>query len=108
MAGQGGEGKGLDQLGHPHGLFIDSQDSLYICDSGNYRVLKIEKIGSGKTTTTVVAGQKEGQLDVLESICVDKEGTMYILDRSIDGKRNRVSTISTASSLVVLYYRRIV
>jgi hypothetical protein len=41
-AGVGGPPEQL-QLNQPHGVYLDRQGMLYICDSMNGRVLRVEK-----------------------------------------------------------------
>ncbi len=48
VAGTGKQGRGLNsdplktELNHPHGVSVDSHGTIYICDSYNSRVLKLE------------------------------------------------------------------
>ncbi|CAF1138712.1 unnamed protein product [Didymodactylos carnosus] len=45
VAGQGRKGTRLDQLNDPKRIFIDGNDTLYICDYMNHRVISIDHEG---------------------------------------------------------------
>lgn len=38
MAGGNGVGTAIDQLSNPWGIYVDSSQTLYICDRNNHRV----------------------------------------------------------------------
>jgi hypothetical protein len=39
----GTQGNDSNQLSHPYGLFMDSNNTLFIADSGNNRVMKLDE-----------------------------------------------------------------
>jgi len=49
----------LAHLSHPHGLAIDSQDNLYIADTGNMRIRKVTK-STGQISTVAGTGGPSG------------------------------------------------
>ncbi|CAF4408042.1 unnamed protein product, partial [Adineta steineri] len=53
VAGSRDSGDKLNQLLHPIGLYVDDDDTLYIADTGNNRVMEWK---SGATVGRVVAG----------------------------------------------------
>ncbi|CAF1256405.1 unnamed protein product [Adineta steineri] len=87
VAGGNGVGSALNQLHYPYGLFVNDDDTIYIVDSLNYRVVKWEAgVSSGRL---VAGGNEEGnrnnQLSYMTKVVVDKTGTIFICDA--DNKR---------------------
>jgi RHS repeat-associated protein len=76
------------QLNYPWGVAVDASGNLYIIDSGNYRIRKVDTSG----IITTVAGNGTGgysgdggpaieaQLYGLRGIAVDASGNLYIAD----------------------------
>ena len=100
-------GDGTESVLHaPSGLFIASGDTVYIADTGNHRIRRIDPTGS----STIVAGNgiagfsgdnnpaAAAQLHSPSSVFVDSTGSLYIADR--DNHRIRKvagSTITTVA-----------
>ncbi|CAF1138905.1 unnamed protein product [Rotaria sp. Silwood1] len=82
IAGGNGEGNRLDQLYHPHYVFIDRDHSVYVSDCWNHRVMKWEE--GAKQGIVVAGGQGQGnsltQLSGPQGIVVDQLGTVYVAD----------------------------
>jgi sugar lactone lactonase YvrE len=82
VAGGNGEGNRLDQLNHPHDIFIDEDHSVYVSDCGNHRVMKWIK--DAKEGIVVAGGQGQGngsrQLSDPGGIIVDQLGSVYVAD----------------------------
>jgi trimeric autotransporter adhesin len=88
------------QLGFPKGLFIDAADNLYIADSGNRRIRKVDAAG----IITTVAGDGgftssgDGGLATAASlqnpidVFVDAAGNLYIADE----QGHRVRKVDTS------------
>ena len=89
-AGFGGDGgpAASAQLDSPTGLATDSVGNVYVADSGNHRVRRIEPDG----TITTLAGTGEAgysgedlapnasMLDTPERVATDADGRVYVLD----------------------------
>ena len=87
------------QLQLPSGLTFDSQGNLYIADRANHRVRKVNKKG----IITTVAGNgtsgfsgdggpaTQASLNLPSGLVVDKQGNLYISDRS----NNRIRVVNT-------------
>ncbi|CAF1294715.1 unnamed protein product [Rotaria sordida] len=82
VAGGHGQGSELNQLNFPYGFFLDDNQTIYVADSANHRVVKWERgvskgqlIAGGKGT-----GDREDQLYNPSDVVVDKDGTIYISD----------------------------
>lgn len=84
-AGNGTAGSALNQLNTPMGIFLDSNDTLYITDNTNCRVVSyLKNANSG----TIVAGSGVcgGALTRLSGnvryVHVDANGSIYVADYS--------------------------
>ncbi len=107
LAGTGRPGFGMDnetaseaQLNTPAGVAVDAVGNVYVADTGNHRVLRIEPVG----TIAMFAGTGEAGYSGLglpadssplnrpERVAVGTDGTVYVLDA---GNR-RVRAISPA------------
>ncbi|CAF3508391.1 unnamed protein product [Rotaria socialis] len=89
VAGDNGEGTGLNQLNTSTYLFVDQQQTVYVSDWDNHRVIKWSK---GATEGIVVAGgQGTGnaltQLSYPQGLFVDTLGTVYVAEQG----NNRVT-----------------
>lgn len=82
VAGGKGYGSALDQLYSPDGLFLHENDSLYVVDSGNNRIIKWDSgVSSGYIVAGGnVAGNSSSQLNYPVDVVVDSNGTMYMSD----------------------------
>ncbi|CAF1340167.1 unnamed protein product [Adineta steineri] len=86
-AGGNGNGNALNQLSSPNGVYYDYlyTNSLYVADSGNYRIMKYPSGSTGSTTGTVVAGGNGAgsgvnQMNGPRNMVVDSNGNLYIVD----------------------------
>jgi sugar lactone lactonase YvrE len=75
VAGGNGAGPGLNQLSYPCGVFVDQNQSLFVADNGNHRIIKWSV---GAKEGVVVAGYN--QLYSPEAVVVDQMGTLYVVD----------------------------
>jgi sugar lactone lactonase YvrE len=115
VAGTGVQGFGGDlgpataaQMNGPTGIAVDGAGNLYICDSVNYRVRRVDAV-SGIITTiagTGVAGTAgnggpatAAELDGLSGIALDSQGNVFIADgfaiRRIDAVTGIITGLQT-------------
>ena len=90
VAGGNGRGDGINQLNYPSGLYVDDDQTIYVADTGNHRIVEWKR---GATGGQVVAGGKgEGngthQLNCPWDVIVDKERDSLII--SDNGNRRVV------------------
>jgi sugar lactone lactonase YvrE len=82
VAGGNGKGDQFNQLNSPTYLFIDENDSLYISDQNNHRVMKWLK--DAKEGIVVAGGNGQGnslkQLSRPTGVIVDQLGQIYVSD----------------------------
>ena len=79
-------GNGTDaKFNGPSGVCVDQNATLYVADTGNYRVRKIDEAGNVVT----LAGFSSGSVDdvgnaarfaAIYDICIDASGTIFVLD----------------------------
>ncbi|CAF3434695.1 unnamed protein product [Rotaria sp. Silwood1] len=82
VAGGNGHGPALNQLYYPQGSFVDENQTIYVVDNYNHRVVKWER---GASSGQVVAGENgigdhDDQLNSPYDVFVDQNGAMYISD----------------------------
>ena len=75
--GKGGSAEG--ELNRPMGLAVDSQDSVYVADTGNHRVQKFEP-GGRFITKLGSAGTGLGQMMGPVSIAISQTGNLFVLE----------------------------
>lgn len=86
-AGDGTQGSGLGQLRSPGGIFITTNDTLYVSDGGNYRILSFLPNATNGTVVAGMGGFGNGfdQFGgTMRGIFVDKNDNLYVADRSND------------------------
>jgi sugar lactone lactonase YvrE len=88
VAGDNGIGNSLNQLFQPGGIYVDDDQSIYVADFGNHRIVKWS---CGATNGHVVAGgngqgNKRNQLNHPSDVIVDKDGNHLIIC-DFDNKR---------------------
>ncbi|CAF1419660.1 unnamed protein product [Adineta steineri] len=83
VAGGNGKGNELSQFNSPSFLFVDKDQSVYVSDIFNHRVMKWTK--DAEEGTVVAGGNGEGgnlnQLSKPEGVIVDDLGQIYVTDR---------------------------
>jgi len=82
VAGGNGQGNKLNQLNYPSYIFIDREETVYVSDENNHRVMKWYK---GASEGIVVAGgQGQGnslnQLNHPQGLVVNEVGDVYVAD----------------------------
>lgn len=89
----------LDGLGsaarfnEPHGIVIDSQDTLFVVDSGTYAIRKITPGGLVTTLTSTFTHDSW-----LMDVCLDGVGNLYLSDRG----HGRVLKVSPAGQITMI------
>ncbi|CAF1421974.1 unnamed protein product, partial [Adineta steineri] len=82
VAGGNGKGSQVNQLDYPSFIFVDDDQSVYVSDQNNHRVMKWRK--DAKEGTSVAGGNGQGanlnQLSYPEGVIVDDLGQIYVAD----------------------------
>ncbi|HZC43351.1 MAG TPA: hypothetical protein VE195_04195, partial [Acidobacteriaceae bacterium] len=102
--GDGGFANGAE-MSFPTGLTFDDSDNLYIADSGNNVIRKVD--AATNIITTVAGNHKKGytgdggpatsaELNTPNGVAVDSVGNLYIADTS----NNAVRMVSAASGII--------
>ena len=81
MAGGNGQGNGINQLDNPYGLYVDDDQTVYVADLSNHRIVEWK---CGATSGQVVAGGNgkgsgDHQLSYPLDVIVDKERDSLII-----------------------------
>ncbi|CAF1433593.1 unnamed protein product, partial [Rotaria sp. Silwood1] len=89
VAGENRQGNGINQLSDSWGLYVDDDQTIYVADQSNHRIVEWKR---GATSGQVVAGgngQGSGdhQLDNPYDVIIDKERDSLII---CDGSNKRV------------------
>lgn len=89
VAGDHGQGNGTGQLNHPAGLFVDEDQTIYVADWDNHRVMAWK---AGTTTGELVAGgngrgNRLDQLNHPTDVIVDRETDSLLI---CDAENQRV------------------
>jgi len=98
----------------PLGLAVDSQDNIYVADSGNHVIRKITKDGEVTTVAgTTVLGHRDGkansaQFNLPSDVAIDSQGNLYVADTLNHAIRKinpsgEVITLNALSTRVVEY-----
>ncbi len=111
LAAQGGDPAIEAEINDPHGIALDALGNLYIADTGNHRVRRVE-VHTGIITTVAGNGNPgfrrndEGKpatratLDAPCAVAVDAQGNLYIADldenriRRVDASTGAITTIA--------------
>ncbi|CAF0890261.1 unnamed protein product [Adineta steineri] len=82
VAGGNGKGNQLNQLNLPTFIFVDEDQTIYVSDRSNHRVMKWRK--GAKEGTVVAGGNGQGknlnQLYYPQGVIVDDLGQIYVAD----------------------------
>lgn len=98
---------GNSRFNQPVAVTLAPDGALYVCDSGNFVVRKVELSGGGKVSTFAgsgVKGRESGKarfakFGILDSVAVDKQGNAFVLDPKINHEVRWVSKAGQVFSL---------
>jgi sugar lactone lactonase YvrE len=98
FSGDGGPATAA-QLNFPEGVAVDSAGNLFVADSGNHRVRKVEPGG----IITTVAGGESGTVVAVplrypEGLAVDRAGNLYVAD-PLDHRVRQVTGVAAPGLL---------
>ena len=120
VAGNGEQGYGGDggsataaKLYFPQGVAVDGSDNLYIADTGNHRIRKVD--ADGIITTVAGNGARDfggdggsataAKLHWPRGVAVDGDGNIYIADagnhrvRKVDATTRNISTVAGSGTM---------
>jgi sugar lactone lactonase YvrE len=88
----------------PQGICVDSNGTLYVADTGNDRVRKIDEMGNVVTLAGFASGSVDGvgnaaSFGSIYDICIDASGTIFVLDYGNSTIR-RVTTAGKVTTLM--------
>lgn len=102
------------QFDGPSGVAVDREGSIYIADSGNHRIRKLEQTPRGWVVRTFAGSTRgtrdgaagEAQFNYPTGVAVDRSGTVYVAEyyghriRKIcpNGDRSTVTTVAGSTS----------
>jgi sugar lactone lactonase YvrE len=82
VAGRNEKGHRNDQLNYPTSIFVDQDQSVYVSDNHNHRVMQWKK--ATKEGSVIVGdkfGQGEEQLNYPTGLTFDPQNNLYVVDR---------------------------
>ena len=103
LAGMANGNGNAAKFNNPSGICVESNGTLYVADTGNYRIRKIDPSGN----VTTLAGFSNGSADGVGNlarfgscfdICVDNSGTIFVLDWG----NNTIRRVTTAGKVTTL------
>ncbi|CAF1046941.1 unnamed protein product [Adineta steineri] len=72
----------FDQLSRPSGVFVDAQETVYVADTQNHRIMRW--LQGATNGTLIVGGNGKGsasdQLDYPSDLFLDRQGNLYVTD----------------------------
>jgi DNA-binding beta-propeller fold protein YncE len=75
------------EFSSPSGVAVDSKDNLYVADTGNNRIQKIEP--DGNVTVIGRSGNGLGEFNIPSGVAVDSKDNLYVADT----ENNRIQKI---------------
>lgn len=74
----GSSGSGVNQFSAPLGIFVDGSQRIYVADSGNGRIVRMDDM-TGKNWLTL-SGSGSGQFTGPISVFVNSAGNIFVVD----------------------------
>jgi len=84
--GHSDHGSGTNQFSYPAGVALDASGHIYIADSGNYRIVRVDDMSGTNWTTLGSSGRGTNQFDHPWGVAVDGGGNIY----GADIRNNRI------------------
>ncbi|CAF1049580.1 unnamed protein product [Didymodactylos carnosus] len=100
VAGGYNSGDQLNQLHSPEDIFVDDQNSIYVADNGNDRIVK----WTSDAIQGEIVADNSNQLYSPNAVFVDKQGNLYVSD-GVNHLIQKFSNKSTNASTVVGKYQ---
>ena len=91
------------RVSSPHGVAVDSSGNLFIADTGNHRIRKVDTSGIISTVAGTGTGGFSGdggpatdaQLNKLRGVAIDSSGNLFIADR----QNHRIRKVDTSGNI---------
>ena len=81
VAGNGSAGSGANQLDDLRCVYVDANDTVYVCDTGNERIQQwLQNAPSGTTVAGGSQGMGPSQLNSPLGLTFDQNGYLYVVD----------------------------
>jgi hypothetical protein len=79
VAGGNGYGDGINQLSGPAGLYVDDDETVYVADKSNHRIVEWKCGVTSGRVVVVAGGNGANQLNCPYDVIVDKERDSLII-----------------------------
>ena len=76
-------GPGKMQLHWPYAVFVDAQERIYLTDSGNARIIRMDDMQGNGWITLGTRGKGKSQFGRPSGIFVTEQGQIYIADQDV-------------------------
>jgi formylglycine-generating enzyme required for sulfatase activity/sugar lactone lactonase YvrE len=89
------------QFSTPHGLCVDGEGNVFVADSGNHRIRKVNPAGNVSTIAgSGLSGYRDGRAETAMfcfpmGVCVDSHGIVYVADTG----QSRIRKITPAGEV---------
>ncbi|OXM85771.1 S-layer homology domain-containing protein [Paenibacillus rigui] len=94
----GGYGSGLGEFSNPSGVAVDSNDNVYVADSSNHRIQKLDSSTSVWSEWKKIdggSGNGLGEFNDPKGVAVDNSGNVYVAD----SHNHRIQKLTVSSGV---------